>query len=142
MLEPPLRHGLSIINITDIESPNLVSIVFNASLSHSNRPGVTHIDFVLIDGSTYALSTYYSSMLITNVDNPASPYYVAHVTDGADGFTALSNTVFISTTTIDSSTYALVARCSNHQTTVLSRLQPSLTSDTASGFEGAVMSMI
>ena len=66
-----------------------------------------------------------SSMLITNVDNPASPYYVAHVTDGADGFTALSNTVFISTTTIDSSTYALVAASNDHGVQIIDITDPS-----------------
>ena len=99
--------GLSIINITNIKSPNLVSTVFNTSLV--GILGSAYTSFVLLDGSTYALSTYDNSMLITNVTNPASPSYVAHVVDGQNSFTALYGARSIATTTIGSSTYALVA---------------------------------
>ena len=72
--------GLFIINITDINSPSLVSTVFNGSLSgDASSFVVPHTTFVSIDGSTYALSAHSSGVLITNVNNPASPSFVAYV---------------------------------------------------------------
>ena len=90
--------GLFIINITDINSPSLVSTVFNGSLSgDASSFVVPHTTFVSIDGSTYAISAHSSGVLITNVNNPASPSFVAYVTDGQDGFTTLNSVQFIAT---------------------------------------------
>ena len=74
-------EGVFITNITDIRSSSYVSTVFNTSLSVPSSPGATYVTFVVIDGFTYALSTYFNSMLITDVTNPATPSYVAHVKD-------------------------------------------------------------
>ena len=115
--------GLSIINITHIKSPNLVSTVFNTSLAVSL--GSSYTSFVLLDGSTYALSTYDNSMLITNVTNPASPSYVAHVVDGQNSFTALYGARSIATTTIGSSTYALVAASVDNGVQIIDITDPS-----------------
>ena len=115
--------GLSIINITNIKSPNLVSTVFNTSLV--GILGSAYTSFVLLDGSTYALSTYDNSMLITNVTNPASPSYVAHVVDGQNSFTALYGARSIATTTIGSSTYALVAASVDNGVQIIDITDPS-----------------
>ena len=69
------EEGLFIMNITDIRSPSNVSTVFNASLNVSVSLGVQSATFVSLDGLTYALSVYGSSVLITDVTNPASPSY-------------------------------------------------------------------
>ena len=82
-------EGVFITNITDIRSSSYVSTVFNTSLSVPSSPGATYVTFVVIDGFTYALSTYFNSMLITDVTNPATPSYVAHVKDDEGGFTEL-----------------------------------------------------
>ena len=99
-------NGLYIMNITNIRSISNVSTVSHTSIT--GNAGITYTDFVLIDGSTYALSGHLSGVLITDVTNPASPSYVAHATDGQDGFTTIAGARSIATTTIDSSTYALV----------------------------------
>ena len=60
--------GLSIINITDINSPSLVSTVHNAS--HMMALGMwDHTTFVLVDGSTYALSAYTLAIRYDTVDH-------------------------------------------------------------------------
>ena len=117
--------GLFIINITDINSPSLVSTVFNGSLSgDASSFVVPHTTFVSIDGSTYALSAHSSGVLITNVNNPASPSFVAYVTDGQDGFTTLNSVQSIATTTIGSSTYALVASYFDHGVQIIDITNP------------------
>ena len=117
--------GLFIINITDINSPSLVSTVFNGSLSGDTSSFVVpHTTFVSIDGSTYALSAHSSGVLITNVNNPASPSFVAYVTDGQDGFTRLNSVQSIATTTIGSSTYALAASYFDHGVQIIDITNP------------------
>ena len=117
--------GLFIINITDINSPSLVSTVFNGSLSgDASSFVVPHTTFVSIDGSTYALSAHSSGVLITNVNNPASPSFVAYVTDGQDGFTRLNSVQSIATTTIGSSTYALAASYFDHGVQIIDITNP------------------
>ena len=117
--------GLFIINITDINSPSLVSTVFNGSLSgDASSFVVAHTTFVSIDGSTYAISAHSSGVLITNVNNPASPSFVAYVTDGQDGFTTLNSVQSIATTTIGSSTYALVASYFDHGVQIIDITNP------------------
>ena len=117
-------EGVFITNITDIRSSSYVSTVFNTSLSVPSSPGVTYVTFVVIDGFTYALSTYFNSMLITDVTNPATPSYVAHVTDDVGGFMELLGAKSIATTTIDSSTYALVASNFDHGVQIINITNP------------------
>ena len=117
-------EGVFIMNITDIRSSSYVSTVFNTSLSVPSSPGVTYVTFVVIDGFTYALSTYFNSMLITDVTNPATPSYVAHVTDDVGGFMELLGAKSIATTTIDSSTYALVASNFDHGVQIINITNP------------------
>ena len=63
-------------------------------------------------------------MLITNVNNPASPSFVAYVTDGQDGFTRLNSVQSIATTTIGSSTYALAASYFDHGVQIIDITNP------------------
>ena len=91
--------------------------------------GITYTDFVLIfctntDGSTYALSGHLSGVLITDVTNPASPSYVAHTIDGQDGFTTIAGAISIATTTIDSSTYALVVSNNDNGVQIINITNP------------------
>ena len=117
-------EGVFITNITDIRSSSYVSTVFNTSLSVPSSPGATYVTFVVIDGFTYALSTYFNSMLITDVTNPATPSYVAHVKDDEGGFTELLGAKSITTTTIDSSTYALVVSNFDHGVQIINITNP------------------
>ena len=99
--------------------------MFNGSLSgDASSFVVPHTTFVSIDGSTYALSAHSSGVLITNVNNPASPSFVAYVTDGQDGFTRLNSVQSIATTTIGSSTYALAASYFDHGVQIIDITNP------------------
>ena len=75
------KNGLFIVDITNTESPNFISRV-NGTADNTNS--VPFTTFVVIDGSTYALSTssgfilqngvfeYYGTVMITNVSIPGS----------------------------------------------------------------------
>ena len=116
--------GVFIMNITDIRSSSYVSTVHNASLNVAISPGTSYVTFVVIDGFTYALSAYYNSVLITDVTNPATPSYVAHAKDGESGFTELFGASSITTITIDSSTYALVASSADSGVQIINITNP------------------
>ena len=100
--------GLTIINITDIGSPTHVSR-YSGKPDGVNGflPAVTA--FVSIDGSTYALSEYGVRVAIFKANNLVSFNPIAVIIDGQDSFTELTGPSSIATTTIGSSTYALVA---------------------------------
>ena len=124
-------HGR--VMITDVsipDSPVKIKTITNGT----NYPKMHHptsIATVTIGSSTYALVTSASSdrsdevaflpspesdtktrddgVQIIDITNPRSPTPVSSITDGVDGFTELRGAASITTTTIGSSTYALVA---------------------------------
>ena len=63
-------------------------------------------------------------MYFTDVTNPASPSYVAHTIDGQDGFTTIAGAISIATTTIDSSTYALVVSNNDNGVQIINITNP------------------
>ena len=73
--------------------------------------GAISIATTTIDSSTYALvvSNNDNGVQIINITNPYNPTPVWSVSDGSGNFTTLSGARSIAITTIDSSTYALVA---------------------------------
>ena len=77
----------TIINITDPSSPSQVSVLDSTVNSTFD---LTKIDYTVIDGSTYLISTSRGNdgVLIINVNNPSVPSLVSYVTDGAE-YTAL-----------------------------------------------------
>ena len=87
--------------------------------------------FVEIDGYTYALSAasdfhihtggleYYSHVMITNVSIPDSPDVLVTLSNGTDdGYTKMRHPTSIATTTVGSSTYALVTSGSSSSANV------------------------
>ena len=116
--------GLAIINITDIGSPAHVSFindVADASIASFEPRSTT---FVSIDGSTYALSPYSTSMAIIKVSNSGSLSTVSAVTDGSGGYTKLNGGFSVATATIDSSTYALVASVNDNGVQIINITKP------------------
>ena len=101
--------GLTIINITDIGSPTPVSRYSGTPISGQGALSPSFTTFVSIDGSTYALSEHGNNIVILKADNNVSFAPVASASDGQDSFTELEGVSFIATTTVGSSTYALVA---------------------------------
>ena len=116
--------GLAIINITDIGSPAHVSFindVADASIASFEPRSTT---FVSIDGSTYALSPYSTSMAIIKVSNSGSLSTVSSVTDGSGDYTKLNGGFSVATATIDSSTYALVASVNDNGVQIINITKP------------------
>ena len=101
-------HGVQIINITTPSSPSPVAHVSNAAgLALRDPRGIATLT---TGSSTYALvATHKGFVQIVNITTPSSPAPVANVRDGSGGFEALSRARGITTVTLDSSTYALVA---------------------------------
>ena len=76
--------------------------------------GALSITTTTIGSSTYALVTAFvdDGVQIINITNPAIPSPVANITDG-DDYPILNGSRAITTVTLDSFTYALVARSFN-----------------------------
>ena len=102
--------GVQIIDITNPYAPTNTSSVEDGS----NFPELDYarsITITTIGSSTYALvaSETDRGVQIMDITTPSDPKPVSDFDDGDTGFTTLSGAQYITTTTIDSSTYALVA---------------------------------
>ena len=137
-------NGLFISDITDTESPEFVSRI-NGTGGNSN--GVPFTTFVVIDGSTYALSAvsdfatsngkleYHGRVMITDVSIPDSPVEIITITNGTGGYTKMRHPTSIATVTVGSSTYALVTSGSTDSSDEVV-FQPSPESDTKTRDDG------
>ena len=123
------KNGLFIVDITDIDSPEFVSRVNGTGGALNNVPFTT---FVEIGDSTYALSVvsdftgsggdqYYGHVMITDVSTPDSPVVLKTLSDGTN-YPKLRNPSSITTTTVGSSTYALVTSASSDLSAALASL--------------------
>ena len=101
--------GVQIIDITNPAAPTAVSSVTDDS-TFDELDGAFGITTVTIDSSTYALvaSATDNGVQIIDITNPAAPTAVSSVTDDST-FDELVGAFGITTVTISSSTYALVA---------------------------------
>ena len=118
--------GLTIMNITDIGSPTHVSRYNGApvsGISTTLQPSFTA--FVSIDGSTYALSEHGRYLVILKANNLVSFSPIKLLEDGEDDFTALNGITSIATTTIGSSTYALVTAANDNGVQIINITTPS-----------------
>ena len=102
--------GVQIIDITNPYAPTNTSSVEDGS----NFPELDYarsITITTIGSSTYALvaSETDRGVQIMDITTPSDPKPVSDFDDGDTGFTTLSGAQYITTTTIGSSTYALVA---------------------------------
>ena len=125
-------HGR--VMITDVsipDSPVKIKTITNGTGGYTKMRHPTSIATVTVGSSTYALVTSASSdssdkvaflpapesdtktrddgVQIIDITNPRNPTPVSSITDGVDGYTKLRGAASITTTTIGSSTYALVA---------------------------------
>ena len=118
--------GLTIMNITDIGSPTHVSRYNGApvsGISTTLQPSFTA--FVSIDGSTYALSEHGRYLVILKANNLVSFSPIKLLEDGEDDFTALNGITSVTTTTIGSSTYALVTAANDNGVQIINITTPS-----------------
>ena len=104
------NNGVQIIDITTPSSPTPASAITDGS-NYTELSGAQSVTTTTIGSSTYALvaASVDNGVQIINITTPSSPTPASAITDGQGNFTTLSGAQSITTTTIGSSTYALVA---------------------------------
>ena len=102
---------LVILKPATLENPLAVSSVTDGVNGFDTLKQVSHITTVTIDSSTYALvaSIADDGIQIIDITNPATPTAVSSIINGTNGFNIIGGSRDITTVTIDSSIYALVA---------------------------------
>ena len=125
--------GVQIINMTNPASPTATSSITNGTNGFDTLGGARAITTATIDSSTYALvaSGFDSGVQIIDISDPTSPTAVSSVTDGEDDgdggtFDELSGARAITTVTIGSSTYALVASTSDDGVQIINITDPAV----------------
>ena len=103
-------NGIQIINITNPAIPSPVANITDGD-DYPILNGSRAITTVTLDSFTYAIVTAFNDngIQIINITNPASPSPAANITYDATDYAKLREPYGISTTTINSSIYALVA---------------------------------
>ena len=109
-------NGVQIIDITDPAMPIAVSSVIDGGNDGSGNTfdeleGAYDIATITIGLSTYALVTANTDdgVQIIDISNPATPTVASSITDNVDNFDTLDGARNITTVTINSKVYALVA---------------------------------
>ena len=119
------------VQIIDITEPDAISAA--SSFSYSSLIDAESVTTATLGSSTYVLvASSYSAgsqkngVQIVDITEISSPTRVSNIFDGAGGYTALLGARSITTTTtIDSSTYALVAARTDNAVQIMS-LNPSM----------------
>ena len=128
-------NGVQIIDITNPSNPVSASSPTNGG-TYSKLTDASSIA-VVTGQQTYAFATsphneqnvfqtIKSGIQVIDITTPYSPTPVSPIIDDKDGYTTLAGAVYITTTTIGSSTYALVASRDNNGVQII-RLQTPLT---------------
>ena len=117
-------NGVQIINITTPSNPIAASAVTDGS-NYPVLGGAISITTATIGSSTYALvaATIDSGVQIIDITNPYSPTPGSNVVDSSN-YPELYFARSITTTTIDSSTYALVASDGDHGVQIIDITNP------------------
>ena len=127
----PSDRAVQIINITN---PN--TLVATSSFSSDNIiDGKTVAVITGLSSYAFVTSTYTDGVQIIDITTPGSPTSVSHIRDGVGGYTELDGAYTIATTTIGSSTYALVAALNDNGVQII-RLQTPLTLDSTNPNSG------
>ena len=115
-------HGIQIINITNPKTPIPVSSVIDYTTLVLEGPYDVHT--TTIDSSTYAIvaSTEDNGIQIINITNPKTPIPVSSVIDHAT--LELEGPIAVHTTTIGSSTYAIVASTEDNGIQIINITNP------------------
>ena len=129
-------NGIQIINISDPAAPTAVTSVTNGG-TFDTLGGATGITTVTIGSDTYALvaSAADDGIQIINITNPGTPTAVSSVTDGGT-FDELDGATGITTVTIGSSTYALVASRDDDGIQIINISNPAAPTAVSSVTEG------
>ena len=105
------NNGVNIINITNLSLPVLVSFITDGKDGYEELHGSRDVTTVTIGASIYALVAAYidDGVQIIDITDPYNATPVSHIADGKDGYRELDAPISITTVTIGSSTFALVA---------------------------------
>ena len=103
--------GVQIIDITDPTAPQAVAAVFDNADGYTALNGAASVTTTSIGDKIYALVAAQrdDGVQIIDITDPTTPQAVVAVFDNVDGYTALDNATFVTTTSIGDKTYALVA---------------------------------
>ena len=103
--------GVQIINITDPYNPTPTSAITDGVGGYEELDGARSITTTTIGTSTYALvaAAYDDGVQIIDITDPRNPIPASAIFDGMGDYTKIAGAKSITTTTIDKSTYALVA---------------------------------
>ena len=103
-------NGIQIIDITDPSNPTPVFAITDGEGGYTELDGAHTITTVTIDSSTFALVTAHfdDGVQIIDITDPYNPIPASAITNG-DDYTKLNGAMYVTTVTIDSSTFALVS---------------------------------
>ena len=128
--------SVGIINISNASSPvHLVTISNPEYPKLINPRGITT---TTIGSSTYALVTSFTGngIQIINVTDPSNPSPVYDITGNDGGYVKLNGAWFVTTTTIGSSTYALVTVYTGDKVQIINITDPTSPSPVANITDG------
>ena len=130
--------GVQIIDITNPATPTATASITDGVGEFDELLGAIDITTVTIGTKTYALiaSFYEDGVQIIDITNPATPTATAFITDGIDGFDNLEGASAITTVTIGTKTYALVASFVDDGVQIIDITNPATPTATASITDG------
>ena len=130
--------GVQIIDITTPASPSAVAAVTDGVGGFNVLKGASGIATHTIGSSHYALvaSFFDDGVQIIDITTPASPSPAAAVTDGVGGFNVLDGAIGITTHTVGSSHYALVASYNDDGVQIIDITDPENPSAVAAVTDG------
>ena len=117
-------NSIQIINITNPSTPTPASNITDGEGGYTKLKGPRSIATVTIDTSIFALvAASENGVQIINITDPYNPTPASNISHGVGDYTELSDPRSITTVTIGTSTFALVAaygeeqfrRCPNHK---------------------------
>ena len=123
---------MAIFKANNLVSFNHIATASDGENDFTELNGVFSITTITIDSSTYALVAAINDngVQIINITTPSNPIAASAVTDG-ENYPELQGPVSITTTTIGSSTYALVASNADHGVQIIDVTNPYQPSPTS-----------
>ncbi len=135
--------GVQIINITDPTHPTYVSDVSDGSGGFDALSGAADVEVFVMGDRTYGIVTnwYGNGLQIMDISDPMQPVPVSSVSDGSDGFDALSWAADVEVFVMGDRTYGIVAAVNDGGLQIMDISDPmqpipvSSVSDGSDGFE-------
>ena len=119
-------NKVQIIDITDPSNPAPASALTDGANGFVELGGAISVATATIDSSTYAIvaSVWDNGIQIINITDPYNPTPASALTDGVGGYTELYHPHYVTTVTIDSSIFAIVASFSDDGVQIIDITDP------------------